>query len=395
MEPRRPDDPLNAFTDQEILVPGATAGPLAGLSLAVKDLYDVAGCVTRAGNPDWARTHEAATVSAPAVQTLLDAGATVVAKTHTDELAWSLLGENAHYGTPTNPRAPDRVPGGSSSGSVAAVAGGLVDLALGSDTGGSVRIPASNCGVYGIRTTHGRLSLEGVVPLAPTFDTVGWFAREADLLARVGDVYFGAAREIQLPDRLVIARDAFALVDDAVRAALAPALDRARELTGRVTDTELRPGGLEPWADAWRVLQAREVWAAHGAWVERTRPSFGPGIAERFAGAATLTEDDQRSADAVRALARERMTALCPPGAVVCLPAAPSVAPLRGSSADDLERYRSRAMQLTCPAGLAGVPQISIPGGEVDGAPIGLSFLGAAGADAALLRLAVAHAGAA
>ncbi|HWI12737.1 MAG TPA: amidase family protein, partial [Burkholderiales bacterium] len=176
-------DRINAFCRHtHVELPGASSGPLAGLTFAAKDIYDVIGHRTGFGSPDWLRTHEPAASTAPVVQQLLDAGATMVGKTQTDELTYSLNGENAHYGTPVNVNAPGRIPGGSSSGSAAAVAAGLVDFALGSDTGGSVRAPASFCGIYGIRPTHGRVSLRGACPLAATFDTAGWFAREASLL---------------------------------------------------------------------------------------------------------------------------------------------------------------------------------------------------------------------
>ena len=118
----------------------------------------------------------------------MDAGATMVGKTHTDELTRGIFGENAHYGTPTNPRSPNRVPGGSSSGSASAVAGSLVDFALGSDTGGSVRVPSSFCGLYGLRPTHGRIPLDGILIQAPSYDTIGWFARDIALFARIGSV---------------------------------------------------------------------------------------------------------------------------------------------------------------------------------------------------------------
>ena len=175
----RLSDPLNAFCAHSTArLQGAPGRPLSGLAFAAKDLFDIAGHVTGAGNPDWLALHSPASRTAPVVQALVDAGADMVGKTHTDELSRGILGENAHYGTPTNPNAPGRVPGGSSSGSAAAVAGGLVEFAIGTDTGGSVRIPASFCGIFGIRPSHGRLSLAGVVGQAPSFDTVGWFARE-------------------------------------------------------------------------------------------------------------------------------------------------------------------------------------------------------------------------
>jgi amidase len=188
-------DPLNAICRHtHVALAGSGSGPLTGLTFAAKDVFDIAGHRTGNGNPVWLETHPPAERTASAVQRLLDAGARMVGKTHTDDMAYSLNGENVHYGTPVNPVAPGRIPGGSSSGSVAAVAGGLVDFALGTDCGGSVRLPASYCGVYGLRPTHGLVPADGVVPLAPSFDTVGWFARDAALMRRIGEVLLPRAR---------------------------------------------------------------------------------------------------------------------------------------------------------------------------------------------------------
>ena len=204
------DDSLNAFCkDTDAYLEGAAGGPLSGLTFAAKDIFDVAGYVTGGGNPDWQATHEAAKHTAWVVSRLADAGATMVGKTITDEITRGIFGENAHYGTPVNPRAPGRVPGGSSSGSAAAVAGGIVDFALGSDTGGSVRVPASFCGLYGLRPTHGRIPLDGILLQAPSYDTIGWFARDADLFARIGAVLLHSDIPQSRPRHLVIAEDAF------------------------------------------------------------------------------------------------------------------------------------------------------------------------------------------
>src|SRR5262245_27550981 len=227
-------DPYNAFcNDPPIRIEGSGKGPLAGLTFAVKDVFDFAGHITGAGNPDWARTHTPAKTNAVVVQKLLDAGASALGKTHTDELSKGIFGENAHYGTPINPRAPGRIPGGSSSGSAAAVAGNLTDFALGTDTGGPVRVPGSFCGIYGIRPTHGRLSLEGVVAQAPTFDTVGWFARDSDLLQRIGTVLLNAQSDAAPADRLIIAEDAVALADHATKEALEPSIARLARFVGK------------------------------------------------------------------------------------------------------------------------------------------------------------------
>src|SRR5213595_3199404 len=230
-----PDDDLNAFVPgPRVHIEGRPGGPLSGLTFAAKDLFDVAGHPTGGGNPDWARSNPIPTRHAWAVQTLLDAGATLIGKTITDEVSLGILGENAFDGTPKNVRAPGRVPGGSSSGSAAAVAAGICDTALGTDTGGSVRVPASFCGLFGIRPTHGRLDLTGMLPQAPTSDTTGWFARDAAMFARVSAVLLGDAIPEALPARLVVAGDTFAFADPETAAALMPLVARLKALIGEV-----------------------------------------------------------------------------------------------------------------------------------------------------------------
>src|ERR687890_786551 len=179
-------DPARAFMPYPAAdVPHAAEGKLTGLTFAAKDLFDVAGYPTSGGSPHLLALSGVKTRTAPTVQRLLDAGARLVGKTITDELAFSMNGKNAHFGTPVNGAAPDRIPGGSSSGSAAAVSNGLCDFALGTDTGGSVRAPASHCGLFGIRPTHGRVSLEGCHDLAPSFDSCGYFTRDGSTFTRV------------------------------------------------------------------------------------------------------------------------------------------------------------------------------------------------------------------
>src|SRR3954470_3071341 len=265
-------DELNAFCRHtHVALEGSGRGPLAGLTFAAKDIYDVAGHRTGFGSPDWLRTHEPAQRTAPIVQQLLDAGANMAGKTHTDELTFSLNGENAHYGTPVNVNAPGRIPGGSSSGSAAAVGGALVDFALGSDTGGSVRAPASFCGIYGLRPTHARISLDGACPLASSFDTAGWFARDPDVMERVGSVLLNEETDRTMPRRLLVAQDAFDLAGAPATAALQPALERVGHLIGKSQRVTVSNEGLRQWLDVFRTLQGFEIWAQHGPWVEQAK----------------------------------------------------------------------------------------------------------------------------
>ena len=365
-----------------------TDGPLAGLTFGLKDFFDLAGVPTGAGSPEWLATHPLPDRTAPAIEPLFAAGARLVGKTHTDEIAWSLNGENAHYGTPVNVAAPGRIPGGSSSGSAAATVAGLVDFAIGSDTGGSVRLPASYCGIYGIRTTHGRIALDGAVPLAPSYDTIGWFARDPELFRRVGRIVLLTAGEMPRPRRLVFARDLFERAGPDVERALAPALARIRELFDDAEDGSVAGEELGAWRNVFRLIQSAEAWVSHGAWAEATNPNFGPGVRERFAAAATLDPAEVAAARGKRETIRARMLTTVE-DAVLVLPTAPGIAPLLNTPEPQLDAFRARALEILCPAGHAGLPQISIPAGTIEGCPIGISLAAAPGRDEALLDLAV------
>ncbi len=383
-----PDDALGAFCRHtHVAVAGSGKGPLAGLTCGVKDIYDIAGHKTGFGNPDWLATHAPATHTAPVVASLLAAGADMPGKTQTDELTYSLNGENAHYGTPVNVNAPGRIPGGSSSGSAAAVAGGLVDFALGSDTGGSVRAPASFCGIYGMRPTHGRISLMGACALAKSFDTAGWFARDAALLQRVGQVLLGAETP-PAPGALLLAQDALALLDATAVAALQPALARITAVLDAASPVTVSAEGLPQWFQAFRVLQGAEIHAQLGDWVAQTKPKLGPGVRERMAWVATISTEDVTRAQAVREAARRQMDGLLADNAVLVLPTVSDIAPLLNTPAAELDDFRARAMSLLCIAGLAGLPQISLPLVTFKGCPLGLSLVAARGNDALLLALA-------
>ncbi|MBL8708720.1 MAG: amidase [Rhodospirillaceae bacterium] len=367
------------------------SGPLDGLSFAIKDLFDVAGRVTGCGNPDWRRTHGPAREHAAVVARLLAAGARAIGKTITDELAFSLNGQNFHYGTPRNAAAPERIPGGSSAGSASAVGGGACDFALGTDTGGSVRIPAALNGICGIRPSHDAVNEAGCMTLAESFDTVGWFARDASLLRRVGEVLLPPDREAEAPfGEVYVASDAWALSGPEVAAALAPARDRAVAAIGPARAVTLATdcGGLAAWRQTFRFLQMREIWAALGDWVMTTRPTFGPEIAERFALSRETAAKPMGDESAQREGIAARLDDMLAAGGILLIPTAAEIAPLKTMSAADSAGYRDRTLSLTCIAGLARLPQVTLPAGRVQGAPVGLSLIARNGRDRALLALA-------
>ncbi len=386
-------DTLNAFVPgPRCEARGTASGPLAGLTFAVKDLIDVAGIPTGGGNPDWQRAHPVPERHAWIVERLLASGASLIGKTATDEVSLGILGENPFTGTPLNPAAPDRVPGGSSSGSASVVAGGVCDFALGTDTGGSVRVPASFCGLFGIRPTHGRVDFSGVLAQAPGSDTVGWFARDAGIFGRVCEAVFGAPPPDVLPRRLIVATDAFAFADPAVADALAPMVERLASLIGTRQDRVLAPQGLSVWQAAQRCLQSSEAWQTFRPWIDAHNPRFAFAVARNLTLASQITDNERMRAALMREEARGRMRVLLPPGTILCLPATPFPAPKRGLSISELLFPRERISALTSPAGLTGVPQINLPGALVDGAPVGLAIMGARGSDLELAAVARAFA---
>ncbi len=382
-------DPFGAFVhNYDVKLLGAATGSLRGLTFAAKDNFDIQGQVTGAGNPDWFQTHEAAGCTAPAVQALLDAGASLVGKTVMDELAFSLSGENIHYGTPINPACPDRIPGGSSSGSASASAGPLVDFALGTDTSGSVRVPASYCGLFGIRPTHGVISTKGVVPLAASFDTVGWFAREPDLLHRIGEVLLPASSVSKSPTRLLIADDAFELANGPIQEILQTEIKKLKQLIPSIARARLSESNLEIWTEIEVTCKTYEVWQAHGEWIGRSKPKFAPEIEKRFSSAAKITAAQKKAAENRRSEIKSRLLGLLRDDTVICLPTAPGIAPLKNAPPATTELTRRRTLTLGCIAGLVGAPQITLPVARFEACPLGLSLLAAPGRDMDLLLFA-------
>ena len=370
-------------------VPQAASGPLHGLTFAVKDLFHIKGYPTSAGQPMMLATSGLQTLTAPAVQACLDAGATFRGKTITDEFAFSMNGNNAHFGAPVNGADPARISGGSSSGSAAVVSHRLVDFALGTDTGGSVRAPSSHCGLIGLRPTHDRVSLQDCHPLSPSLDTCGWFARDLQTFSRVGSVLLGPdARPAATSVRLLFPADLWALLAPEVREAHGPALTLLSDLFGSPVSVSIAHESIDAMVLNLRIVQAFEAWQTNGAFIEQYCPPIGPGVRERLEWASQITPQMFASASGFRDRVKDAMHTLLANDGLLVLPTMPDIAPLRTTSEADLDRYRTASVQLLCAASLAGLPQISLPLTKREGAPLGLSLIGPAGQDRALIDLA-------
>lgn len=358
------------------LVSGAPAGPLRGLRVAVKDLFAVAGHAIGGGVPDFLDEAIPQARHAPAVAALLEAGADVTGIARTDEFAYSIAGRNPHYGSPPNPAVVGGIPGGSSNGPASAVALGQADVGLGTDTGGSVRVPASYQGLWGLRTTHGAVSREGLLPLAVSFDTVGWLTRDA--------VTLRAAASVNLPDTgvacggFVVCPQLTAFASTDVRAAFEAAIP-GHEIV------ELPD--IDALFEGFRTVQAAEAWAAHGAWINTHPGALGADIAARFAWASMFSVEVIAAARSFVTDARADLERRLD-GRTLLLPSASSAAPQVSASAAENEVTRAGTLRLTCIAGIMGAPALSAPLMSVDAGPVGICLVGPRGSDLALIAAA-------
>jgi len=390
MKPLDMQDTVGAWVPHgRFSLPATSEGSLSGMTFAVKDLYHIAGIPTGAGNPTWLSTHDTPQHTSPLVEQLRAAGASVAGKVITDELAYSLNGDNIHYGTPVNVNAPGRVTGGSSSGSAAAVAARLVDFALASDTGGSTRVPASYCGIWGLRTTHGLLTTEHVVPLHPSFDTMNWFAHDADTFSRVAQVLLPAtdfkARRVLKPAAV------WALASEDFQEALTDVLNKAVKLIGSPSQEISFTNSdqtLEQWRLAYVAHGASEAWALHGDWITEHQPTFSAPIAGRWDAAKKVTPAEAQAAIQTTAMIRQQIRDMLADDAIVVMPSAAGLAPLLNATGADVDAMRTRTMHITCIGGISGVCQVSIPYRNAAGLPVGVSLMGPAGSDLALIALA-------
>jgi amidase len=361
------------------LVPAAVvdgAGVLDGESVAVKDLFAVAGFPVGAGNPSYLAQSSASAEHAPAVQALINAGAEVRGIARTDEFAYSLAGANAHYGTAPNPRVSGALPGGSSSGPAAAVATGQASIGLGTDTAGSIRIPASYQGLWGLRSTHGAVGRDGLLALAPGFDTVGWLTRDPGLLRSAAEVSLdpGAGTGL-VGERFAVCPALLDLVQPKVRASFAAALARwAADGVVPAVDQVRLPDPMMA-AGAFRIVQGAEAWRVHGSWLRDHPGALGADVAARFAWASTVTASEEARARAVLDQVRGEIDdALA--DRVLLLPSAPTPAPPRATAPVELDAVRTATVALTCLASITGRPALSAPLLEADGAAVGLGLIG-------------------
>ncbi len=368
-------------------IEGAPEGVLRNKTFVVKDLIDVQGTITGGGSPAWSAKQIPAATNAALVDMLLGAGAHLKGKACTDELAMSLDGINPFYGTPLNSQLPDRIPGGSSSGSTSAVAGRVVDFGIGTDTVGSVRVPASYCGIFGFRPSHGAVDVKGVMPLGPSFDTVGWLAREPELLRSVGEVLLQAQKKTTNAKitTVLVARSLFRTMSNDVSDAMLRAGDRIASQFENVREIEICQSTLEACAATFGIVRAAEAWRVYAGWIENDDPELSATLAQRIALGKTIDASQE-------ALGRELMKAiadyfdrLIPEDAAIVLPTAWGMPPGKTASKDLLIENRRKNILLTAMSVVAGLPQASIPMEIAPGVRLGVSLMAKRHADKRLL----------
>ena len=365
----------------------ATAvGELSGKSFVFKDLFDVKGYVTGAGNPAWLSSHDKATHSSPLINALLVHGATCVGRVQTDELAYSLNGQNIHYGTPLNPIATDCLPGGSSSGSAVAVARGDADFSIGTDTGGSVRVPASYCGLFGLRPTLGKLDLQHCFELSKSFDTAGIFSRDLTLMGNLFSVLTGSpinacgAKKLYIDNSLL----------EQISAERLRALERYcknAKITLLTSDIIAQSGhSLESLSLLFRTIQGFEIIELHDQWLQQHGHTLDTAIMERVIWARTISESQYQQAKQQQQRFKLYLDAAFKQlDGLWILPTTPSGAPKLTLSGEPLALYRSQLMGLTSIAGLSGFPQLHLPMQGLAEGPCGFSVMATENSEAELI----------
>ncbi|KAK0587435.1 hypothetical protein LWI29_022778 [Acer saccharum] len=383
--------------------------PLTALTFAVSDVFDIEGYVTGFGHPDWARTHEAASRTAPVVSTLIEGGATCVGKTVVDELAYGINGTNKHYGTPTNPESHSRVPGGSSSGAAVAVAAKLVDFSLGVDTVGGVRVPAAFCGVMGFRPSHGAVSQMGIIPVSTSLDTVGWFARDPNVLRRVGHVLLQLPFSVQRsPRQIIIADDCFELLKIPIDRVDRAVIKSTEKLFGRQvlkhenlgdyfnskvpslkgfhkTNGELKSSSIRMLANVMRLLQRHEFKHNHEQWINSVKPTLDPAVSAQIHEMLEMDDAELENCKSIRSEMRSAINFLLKDDGLLVIPTTGYLPPKLGGKELLSEDYQNCSFTLSSIASISGCCQVTVPLGQYDKCPISVSFIARHGGDRFLL----------
>jgi len=359
-------------------------GNLLDMRFLCKDMCQIKGFKTSCGNPDFYKHTAEATENAPFLEKILNEGAILEGITICDEFFYSIIGENIHYGTPSNKNAPNCVPGGSSSGSAAALTQINYDFTIGTDTGGSVRVPASFCGIYGFRPTHGRINLNKVYPMSESFDTLGWFSNNKSNMLKVGKVFFDHFEEIPIEQKnILIPIDIINNLDENIKSQF---YDYCENKFKNLKKVQLSKYNKSELAECFRVIQGYEIKLSMLPWIQKYNPKISTEINSRFEVTKNITVNMYNESINLRKEFVSELDKNLSEEALIIFPTTPFSAPVTGQSDDDLSELRKKVMEFTCIGGLSSRPQISIPKFKGSNGPIGLSILGNKNADEIILN---------
>ena len=385
-------DAVDALVPTTRDIEGRDDGPLTGLTFVAKDLFTLAGHTSSFGDPTWRDTHGPSSTTSPVIGRLLEAGADLVGLAKMDQLAYSLIGNVGEGLPPRNVNAPDLYCGGSSSGSASAVAANMSDFALGTDTAGSIRVPAAACGLHSIRPSHGAIEPEGVIPLAPSLDVVGIVSRDILDLSRILGVLAPGLRASRKVRSIQFASDLFDVLDtDSKQAARALAERLAEESGVALEETSFAEFTSPDVGRFFARVQSREIWTSHSDWVTAHGGALADDVRTRLKRCESLAQDPE-SVNAADLAAREAYRAdierVVLPGTVVVLPVVPERGPKISWDDQKLMDFRTACFRLSAPSSLSGAPQavLSVPVDATNNS-MGIGLFTAAGGDHLLLDL--------
>ena len=359
-------------------------GNLLDMRFLCKDMCQIKGFKTSCGNPDFYKHSTKANENAPFLKKILNEGAILEGITICDEFFYSIIGENIHYGTPSNKNAPNCVPGGSSSGSAAALTQINYDFTIGTDTGGSVRVPASFCGIYGFRPTHGRINLNKVYPMSESFDTLGWFSNNKSNMLKVGKVFFDHFEEIPIEQKnILIPIDIINNLDENIKSQF---YDYCENKFKNLKKVQLSNYNKSELAECFRIIQGYEIKLSMLPWIQKYNPKISTEINSRFEMTKNITVNMYNESINLRKEFVSELDKNLSKEALIIFPTTPFSAPITGQSDDNLSDLRKKVMEFTCIGGLSSRPQISIPKFKGSTGPIGLSVLGNKNADEIILN---------
>ncbi|KAB5524366.1 hypothetical protein DKX38_022115 [Salix brachista] len=386
--------------------------PLTGLTFAVSDLFEIEGYVTGFGHPDWAKTHEAASQTSAVVSTLVEGGATCVGKTVVDELAYRhVLVLFKFLKTANLGHTMTRVPGGSSSGAAVAVAANLVDFSLGVDTVGGVRVPAGFCGIIGFRPSYGAISKIGVLPVSASLDTVGWFAKDPNILRRVGHVLlqsaFGGQRS---PRQIIMADDCFQSLKipvDRVSQVVVKSTEKhfgrqilkheildvylnskvpsLKEFRNKQTNGEVKTSSIRLLANVMQLLHRYEFRSNHEEWINTVKPILEPNFSAQMNEIVDLSDAEIELCKSIREEMGSAINSLLKDDGILVVPTTAYLPPKIGGKEILSEEFQSSSIGLMSIASLSGCCQVTVPLGYYNKCPISVSLIARHGSDRFLL----------